>query len=102
MKSSGVIFIFAVIVIAALIFLVFVSTCKNLKRSHNTFMRLDKCLFYDASKNKFIVKLPFKKSVFVSEELRKNHRPICLNNTTYEFYDDYVLINKNKFVCQKG
>lgn len=101
MKSSGVIFIFAAIVTAALIFSILV-ICENSKRSHNTFVRLDKCLFYDASTNKFIIKLPFKKSVFVSEELRKNHRPICLNHTTYEFYDDYVLINKNKIVCQKG
>lgn len=44
----------------------------------------------------YLIKLPFKKSIRVPDEICRSHRPIRLNHKTYEFYNDYVLIDKIK------
>ena len=63
----------------------------------NRITMIDRCIAYDPARDKIIIKLPYKKSLLLPNELRKTHRPVRLNHTTYEFYDSYVLINKIRF-----
>ena len=63
---------------------------------------IDTNIFYDVKRNKIIIKIPFKKSIFLPEILRKNHHPIHLNRKTYQFYEDYVMINDDKILLKKG
>ena len=58
-------------------------------------IKIDKHVFYDVYRDKIIL-WQSKQSMFLPEDLRKSHKPIKLNDNTYEFYQHYVLINKQK------
>ena len=90
--NAGVIFILEIIALSTIVFITYIYLKQSPARV--TLVKIDKCIWYDASRNKIIIKLPFKKSIFLPDELRRTHRPIHLNKKIYEFYDDYVLINK--------
>lgn len=82
-----------IIASAMLIIILAWSLCKRSK----SFVAIDECVAYDSFRDKVIIKLPFKKSILLPNELRKSHRPVLLNHKRYEFYEDYVLINSIKF-----
>lgn len=67
--------------------------CLNTKKPV-MLVKIDSCIWYDVMRRSYLIKLPFKKSIRVPDEICRSHRPIRLNHKTYEFYNDYVLIDK--------
>jgi len=64
---------------------------------------VDTNIFYDIGRDKIIIKIPFKKTIFLPEIFRRNHNPVYLNRKTYQFYEDYVMVNYNsKVLLKKG
>ena len=62
---------------------------------------IDTNIFYDMVRNKIIIKIPRKKSIFLPEQLRQNHHPIYLNKKIYQFYENYVMINHSDKILLK-
>ena len=89
--------------IALFVWLYYNFVCEDNSAVPEMMTCVDTNIFYDMGRDKIIIKIPFKKTIFLPEIFRQNHRPIYLNRKTYQFYEDYVLVNyDNKILLKKG